>query len=282
MNHTQQLAYYLEHGPMTDPRDQRDLLDDLPQDTPALVSVIQGLQVHRFWTRAYGLDLPEERMDAEVNLRPAYRKLARIQELDPAPLHQSRPPERRLVGNCRDFSVLAASFFRHRGIPTRVRCGFGTYFTPGHFEDHWVIEYWSAQSARWVWLDPQLDDLMINALRLPFDAQDMPDGAFVTGGSAWQMIRRGEADPDCFGIFEWKGWDFVKGNLLRDLLALAKFEVLPWDFWGVLTKTTAEMSTSELARLDSFAEICVAADTERAIAVVSSEADVPAPLEWAD
>jgi hypothetical protein len=76
---------------------------------------------------------------------------------------------------------------------------------------------------------------MRTALQLDFDPLDVPPRRFVTGGEAWLLCRQQGIDPDLFGIFEYKGWDFVRGNLLRDLLALNKLELLPWDFWGLLS-----------------------------------------------
>ena len=215
--------------------------------------------IHIFWLSSYGVTLPEERK-AEVQLRTVWQKLARIQALDPRPLSEPRPMERRLVGNCRDFSTFMAAALRSRGVPARARCGFGTYFGPDHFEDHWVCEYWRAEDERWVMVDPQLDAHMQRILGIKFDTLDMPQGQFVLAGQAWQMARRGEADPDHFGIFEYHGMDFIRGNVLRDLLALNKVEVLPWDFWGVLTTELAQSGPEGLALIDRLAELTLAGD----------------------
>lgn len=281
MDQAEILSYYLDHGPMTDPRDQAHLFSGLPGDVPGLIKTIQGLQVHIFWANAYHLTLDDERQK-EVTLRPVWRKLPRLLELDSAPLNQPRLAERRLVGNCRDFTVLTVSMLREKGIPARSRCGFGTYFIPGHFEDHWVLEYWDAARESWVMADAQMDDLQQEALKLDFDPLDMPPGAFVTGGEAWLMARRGEADPDCFGIFEYKGMDFIKGNLLRDLAALNKFEVLPWDFWGWVERPAAEMNTEDLAFLDHTAEICARAELPAAWEVYRQTSAFQPPADWAE
>ena len=156
-------------------------------------------------------------------------KLARIVELDAGLLTVERPLERRLVGNCRDFSVMLCAMLRHQGVPARARCGFGTYFLPNHYEDHWVCEYWSASEKRWLMVDPQLDSLQREVLGIDFDTCDMPAGRFVTGGEAWRRCRRGEADPESFGILDMKGLWFVCGDLLRDFLALYKVEILLLD-----------------------------------------------------
>ena len=40
---------------------------------------------------------------------------------------------------------------------------------PGHFEDHWVCQYWHASQARWVMVDFQLDALQQQVLQPDFD-----------------------------------------------------------------------------------------------------------------
>src|SRR5512146_2072053 len=162
--------YYACPGPATDPGPYAELYKSLPASVPQVVRAVQGLQVHVFWTRAYKINPPEERKNAEVNLRPVRRRLSRLLELDPAPLQVRRPPERRLIGNCRDFSLMTVSILKARGIPARARCGFGTYFTPGHFEDQWVVEYWNGGLGRCVMVDAQFDARMRRALRLDFES----------------------------------------------------------------------------------------------------------------
>ena len=57
----------------------------------------------------------------------------------------------------------------------------------------------------------------------------------MAGGDAWLMCREGRADPERFGIHDMHGLWFVRGDLVRDFLALNKIEVLPWDHgWGYL------------------------------------------------
>ena len=121
------LTYYAQPGPMTDPGPYAHLFDGLPTDFPTLVKTLQGVMVHIFWAGSYGLELTDERK-AEVGLRYVEKQLARILELDDHPLTEARPHERKLVGNCRDFSVMLTAILRHQGVPARARCSFGTYF----------------------------------------------------------------------------------------------------------------------------------------------------------
>lgn len=250
------LAYYARPGPMTGLKDLTPLFDELPAGIPGLVKVVQGLLIHIFWAERYGVMLSEERKQ-EVNIRSVSQKLKRIQALDEAPLTADRPLEKKLVGNCRDFSTLLCAMLRHQGVPARARCGFGTYFLPDRYVDHWLCEYWKADEQRWVMVDAQLDAFQREALHIQFDPLDMPRGQFVTGGEAWLMCRAGEADPDRFGIFEWHGIWFVRGDLIRDFLALNKVEILPWDDgWGFL----ADEQDMEAELMDHIAGLTRAGD----------------------
>jgi len=281
--HSDILSYYGSPAAMTQLEEYVTLINDLPGDSQKLVKALQGLCLHIFWAERYGIQLPDERK-SEVTIRPAWRKVARLLELDAAPLDCARPLDRRLVCNCRDFSTLYCAVLRAKGIPARARCGFGAYFLPGHYEDHWVCEVWDADAERWRWVDAQLDDLQTKALGIDFDPLDLPTGQFVTGGQAWQLCRSGQADPDLFGIFEWKGLDFVRGNLMRDLLALNKVELLPWDFWGPLETPLASCSETDVAQMDEVAAITVLGDQafDRIRGIYTETRHFQAPASWQD
>lgn len=75
--------------------------------------------------------------------------LGRLFETDDRPLTEERPPEKRLLGCCRDFTVLLVAVARHEGIPARARVGFAAYFIDGYNVDHEVAEVWDAGEGRW-------------------------------------------------------------------------------------------------------------------------------------
>jgi hypothetical protein len=248
----QTLEWYAAPGMMTDPQKYAALFDGLPTDIVALCQVVQGLMIHIFWAARYGLQLPEARKQ-EVQLRSVARRLVRILELDSRPLKEPRPLENKVVGNCRDYSTLLSAILRNQGVPARARCGFGRYFKPNHYEDHWICEYFNATRNRWVMVDAQLDAFQCETLQVQFDPLDVPRDQFIVGGKAWQMCRRAEADPESFGIHNMHGLWFVRGDFVRDVASLNKVELLPWDSWGLVDRKDEEMTEDDLALLDRVA-----------------------------
>jgi hypothetical protein len=246
--------FFTTPGPFTSPGPHARRLDALPSGIDGLRRVVQGLLLHVFWAEHYGPPLSDERRQ-EVQLRYARRQLDRILELDPRPLTEPRDPEKRLVGNCRDFSVLLTAMLRHQGVPARARCGFGRYFRPQRFEDHWVCEYWEEKAGRWILVDAQLDELQVEKLGIGFDPLDVPREQFLTGGRAWRMCRTGEADPEAFGIHDLRGLWFVRGDLVRDAAALNRMELLPWDGWGLIDAREEALSPDDWTLLDHLAEL---------------------------
>lgn len=244
--------YYASQGQISDPGPYAARLDELPEDIPGLVRALQGLMLHLHWAENYGLKLNKLRK-TEANLRTVRDRLDKILTLSDRPLDEPRALEQKTIGTCRDYALFLAAVFRHRGIPARARCGFGTYFTKDRFEDHWVCEVWQANEARWQLVDGQLDELQINTLKVDFDTLDLPRTKFVTGSQAWQRCRARRVDPNRFGIFRMKGLDFVKGNMLRDFFALNKVEILPWDNFGPIGKSFTKMNKTELAQMDQLA-----------------------------
>ncbi len=241
-------------GRMSSPGRFAHLLTDLPRGIADLVRLVQGATIHIFWAERYGFNPSSERQ-AEVQLRTMERRLERMMELDPRPIHEPRPVERKLIGNCRDHSLMLTMLLREQGLPARARCGFGAYFAPDWFEDHWVCEYWDAAQSRWVLVDAQLDELQCRALDIRFDPLDVPRDQFIVGGLAWQLCRSGQADPQKFGIADMHGLWFVRGDFIRDVAALNAMELLPWDCWGLIETAEEELRDEDLRFLDELARL---------------------------
>ncbi len=251
-------AYLAAPGPFTDLTLHRARLREIPTALDDLCRVVQGLVVHPFLAHLYGMTPAAIRQD-DLEIRPASAMVTRLLELDSSPLAQPRPPELRFVGNCRHFTVLLCALLRAQGRPARARCGFGAYFDPSRFEDHWVCEVWDEARESWCLVDAQIDSVQREFFRISFDPLDVPRTQFLVAGEAWQRCRRGKADPRRFGILDLRGLWFVRGNLVRDLAAFAKRELLPWDGWGIMARHE-EGDDAEMALLDRVAELTQAGD----------------------
>ncbi|HEX2623010.1 MAG TPA: transglutaminase domain-containing protein [Phototrophicaceae bacterium] len=251
------VRYYGTQSHISDPGSMAYLYDSLPDDIPGLCRVAQGLIYHYMagqWI--YGWQIPRERI-AEIDTRYAENILKRIIELDNRPITEARPPEKRFVGCCRDFSLIFASMARHKGYAVRNRSGFGAYFMPDYYMDHVVSEIWDPEAQRWYLVDAQMSPEEIKAHQLKFDVLDVPRDQFIVAGQAWQMCRKQGADAERFGLgpgVPIKGWGFITTRLLQDIAALNKQEMLCWDEWTISAETY-EPTEDNLKLLDKVAAL---------------------------
>ena len=193
----------------------RELVLGLPTDAEALGAIVRGLLVHNFAAKLRGLRLSAERM-SHMQTVGAEAILDNVISLDPSPLNLKRPFERRMVGFCYHFALLHCAFLRAAGTPARVRCGFASYFEPGRWMDHWVVEYWDGDG--WRLTDPQVG------------RRDLTRDDFQDGSTAWDQCRSGSSMPALYGNGGLWGWDELRGTLINDVAARNKVEVSGW-YW---------------------------------------------------
>lgn len=289
------LKYYSEPGEITRLHKHKAFTEWLTDDPNAIYQVVQGLIVHDRWLADYGGSYTETHAYPQ---KTAYMEdlLDKALELDNSSLAIPRHPRDRVIACCREFATLMCALLRAKGLPARSRCGFALYFGwNGIYEDHWVCEYWNG--TRWVMADPQLDPFQQSTLirwalnadhaadKLKhkikqFNPQDLKSDEFITAGQAWKLCRKGEENPEKFGIScpirpEWGidslyGLWFVRGQLLRDFAALNKVETVPylvriwkglgWRPWRLMALKDDELTDSELSLLDAIAGLTTDVD----------------------
>ena len=274
--------YYATQSVVTDPGEYKELLTDLPDDIPSLCCIIQGLLLHRWWTEQYGVNISEAQKE-EIKIRKLTRQFKRILELEDSPLTTVRPPDRRLVGTCRDYAAVLTSFLRHKSIPARMRVGFATYLIPGQYIDHYLCQYWNAAQKQWLLVDGQIDDLQRRALNITFDTCDVPGDRFLTGGKAWQLFREGKVDPELFGIDEvWGSW-FIGSDMIFDTMSLNKIESHPFDNWPLMPAyQQRDYSKEYLDVMDNIAAVTSAyvPDFDKIRSLYQSEKKLQPPVGW--
>jgi Transglutaminase-like superfamily len=258
--------FWAEQGPVTEPGEFASLAREVPGSVTAMRAAARGLVFHY---RADG-DFTANGISAdritEIDTRYARDMLGRLVSLADQPLAEPRTPSQRLVGCCRDFTVLFLSIAREHGIPARARVGFATYFHPGRYIDHVVAEIWDAAASRWRLVDPELaDDHVSSVDGARVDPEDLTSAQFLTGPAAWLACRSGAADAERFAVDPdldipaTRGWPYVRHNLIHDLAALTKHEMLLWDNWG-WTEMDSEPSPEQLAALDDLAAAASTSD----------------------
>lgn len=253
--------FFAAQSRFTDPGAMACWLDGVGSDLADIRLAASRLVFH-YW--AYG-DITEhgfapERL-AEINLRYADTMFERLRELNPAPPGQDRAPTERIVGCCRDHTLLFVAMARHHGIPARARVGFANYLVPGWALDHVIAEVWDARAACWRLVEPQFDQ------RDDIDPLDVPRDRFLVGADAWTLCRNGELDPDRCAVAPdvpeafLRGWPELTHNLVHDLASLNKHEMIPWDLWGLLGNGGTR--THEVRpKLDALAVLLRSADAD--------------------
>lgn len=160
-----------------------DVLAPVADDPVTICSPVHALVLQP--RDAEKLDLSPGRL-AENQIRPAAKIVAALLALGRTPLSLPREADQRVVGTCRHFAVLSCALLRHRGIPAHARCGFATYFQPGHGLDHWVTEYWDQHRSRWVRIDSEI--LRQQLLSHP---EDLQPGEFLSGERRGMLTETG-------------------------------------------------------------------------------------------
>jgi hypothetical protein len=291
------LSFYREQSALSSPGRYASLYEGLPAEVHELCRLIQGYMIHMFWigdADNYGVT-PQSFKDVgrdinrEINLRTVEERLGFLLQLDDRPLAEARTPGDRVVGNCRDYSLLLASMLRHQGVPARVRSGVARYFYPDEvrLEDHFICEFWNQADGRWQQADAQIDDLQKRVLGCSLDMADLPPNQFLDAGESYYELKEGRIEPDKIGIFDWLGEQYVNYKLVSDLACVCSVEVLPWEGWGICdTNVQDALSDDDLALLEELAAILAALRTDpgqfpRARDLFASHPKLKLPADYA-
>ncbi|MGY5450601.1 transglutaminase domain-containing protein [Agarivorans sp. MS3-6] len=278
----QTLDQYSCYSELTHPQQFEPQLVNLPDSVADIVNLVQHNLVHAYWLDKYQINQPFQSKFTEMQARSISEMLTILEARSGTSLLENKAPDQRLVGVCRDFSIMACMLLQTQGIAARLRCGFATYLGLREYEDHWVCEYWHQQQQRWVMVDAQLDQVHKEILDIDFDPLDVPHNRFIYAGSAWQMCRANLAESSSFGIFNFTGWPIIKGNLIRDVFALNQIELLAWDCgWGILPSYLVDIADDkEWLLLDELANISHGSDFSKAQQACDKQAAIALPSDW--
>jgi hypothetical protein len=125
---------------------------------------------------------------------------------------------------------------------------------------------WDAAEGRWRLVDAELraghadpnDGTVLDPLDLPRDR-------FIVAADAWLRCREGGDDPERYlvspflEIPELRGWSYLLHNVVQDLAALNKHEMLLWDDWGISAEW-ASLTDAQRALVDEAARTMLSPD----------------------
>jgi hypothetical protein len=280
------LRWYASQSAVTSPGALASLMADVPTSIHRLRQVAHGLVIHYRDDRPLEVGVPRERL-TEIDSRYGEKMLARLTELQAGSLLDPRPPTQRLVGCCRDFTVLFLAMARAAGIPSRGRVGFARYFDANLGLDHELAEVWDEDARRWRLVDANLDKDHVDPTDgRRIDPLDVTRDRFLVAGVAWQLCRSGEADPETFmvdpslDVENTRSWPYLQHSLIHDLAALNKQEMLLWDAWGLADQHSTDLHDLDL--LDGIAQVTASTDPTldelRVLYAGDSRVSVPATV----
>ena len=186
---------YAAQSAFSDPGPWASRLDAVPGDIAGLARTARQLVFHYRADGDFAANGVAPERIAEIDTRYAAPMFERLFALDDRPLTSERAPAQRLVGCCRDFTLLFLAMARHHGIPARARVGFATYFVPGWALDHAVAEVWDAAAGRWRLVEAQLRDGFVDRTdNTLLDTLDLPRDRFLTGARSLVRGRSSSAN----------------------------------------------------------------------------------------
>lgn len=234
-----ELAFYTQHSPFSWPGEYAALWDQVEPTISAMKAAITPLLFHYRGDGDYAENgIAAERVE-EINLRYTTDMLTCVNNLAPIVPGEPRPANQRMVGCCRDWALLFVSLARHHGFAARSRVGFSNYFTEDWWIDHTIAEIWDTDEQRWRLVDPEMRDAWTTPSGQHFDPLDVSRTLFLPGLDAWREVRAGNLAPDPFVVSpeieeeNLRGIPYLWHNLVLDLAALNRYEMVLWDVWGI-------------------------------------------------
>lgn len=224
------LEFYLKTSIFTNWGPYREYYQSLPSDLEELSELLLEQTIHRTELKRSSIALNQtgKSEDGIAENYPwyGYRShddilltapaiMAELNRLDDRGIFHGREISKKVVITCRYVAILLASILKAKGIPTRVRSGFASYFRcDGKFCDHWIIEYYKKEENRWVIVDPDTDS--------GDDHTDMDRKDFGWIAKIWLDVRSGKEKIE----------NYIHGGSYQGLSMLA--EALFFDFHALM------------------------------------------------
>jgi len=250
-------SFYTSQSIYSDPGRHLGLLSRVGDGPPEIARWINSLMQHPRGPEAKERAFHQEQV-RDLQLRSVEEHLSRALQRG---LLDSRHDQPKVGGLCRDFALIAVTKFRASNIPARLRVGFADYLAPGYWEDHWLCEWHDGQKWR------RLDVEFAPVQGIYFDAFDVPSERFITASEAWSRVRNEPEIASTFGVssLDLAGVWFIAGSVFREIAALRKLELKPWDYWGLvedLLRAPSAWQPQSRKKLDQLVSLLEKTDLE--------------------
>jgi hypothetical protein len=230
------LDHYLQFGTYTYPGLYlHKLKTDLPDDIKEIGLLVRKSIIHRTTLEAGNIDSNADLKYGDMTKVPWFRQpeddilattgamLTELYRRDERGFCFDKKEEDKLVVTCRYVSILIASILKSKGIPSRVRSGFASYFEdiPRAY-DHWITQYWSETEQRWISID--VDGSLHE---LGFDPYDIPEDKFDWSAQSWLAVRQNKLSSEYFwNAMPYSGLITIAWELFYDLHCLMNSEII--------------------------------------------------------
>lgn len=174
----------------------------------------------------------------------------------------NRKTEDKLHVTCRGEAILLASILKAKGIPSRVRSGFGYYVSTfdGGAGDHWITEYYNEKENKWVLVDPDFHDFDKGT---NVDSNNITENDFLTAANAYLGIRTNKYQEN---MIYYASTPYVYGlkaairALYYDFNSLMNNEIFFLHLPKYALKNSLNLSDEELQELDFIANLMLNPD----------------------
>ncbi len=252
------LEFYASQSPFTDPGKNVQMYEGLPVSASEICKVVDGITLD--YNERWKYPIQNERW-LETNNRYVDEFLDSVKALDKVdPITDGRPEDLRMMTSVSHVASMCVSMLRHVGIPARKRVGFipaGEKF--GTYE---IVEYYDQADGSWKVADPN------------------GKGAdFISASQAYCDVRTGKTDAALYINDDRKGIEIVIANLILDLAAVNKKEMLSWDRYGWMVRPVSDYSDRAWEILDGVADLLANDDKniDKLIACYDSEEGLEIP-----
>lgn len=263
------LNFYLQTSIYTNWGSYKSYYQSLPNDLEELTSLLLEQTIHRkeLFRSVKSLNETGECKDGVANFYPwwGYRShddilltapsiMAELNRLDNRGIFHGREISKKVVITCRYVAVWLASILKAKGIPTRVRSGFATYFSDDDKAyDHWIIEYYKKEEERWVIVDPDTDSGCNHI--------DMSPNDFCWIAKVWLDVRSGKDKISKYihGA-SYQGLGMLAKTLFFDFHALMGDEVSYLFSPTYIDDDFFSLSAEDLKELDDLATLMLEPD----------------------